>query len=111
MPLQVTFVDDVVAANVAVVSGDVAPGSVYNVAGGAPVRLLDVIDTIEELTGRGIALDRRPPSPGDVDRTAGRITRIESDLGWRPRTGLRQGLRAQIEWQRRAWRLDHGRSA
>ena len=97
---DVTFVDDVVAANVAAATGDVEPGSVYNVAGGAPVELRHVIETVESLTGRTITIERRPPAPGDVARTSGRTKRIEADLGWRPRTDLEHGLTAQIEWQR-----------
>lgn len=95
-----TFVGDVVAANVAAVVSDVAPGPVYNVAGGTSARLLDVIETVESLTGRTVTIDRRPASAGDVARTSGRTERIRGDLGWQPRTGLVDGLAAQIDWQR-----------
>jgi nucleoside-diphosphate-sugar epimerase len=53
---------------------------------------------IEELSGRRLELDRRPGGVGEARRTGcdGRLARQE--LGFVPRTELRAGLAAQLEW-------------
>lgn len=94
-----TFVDDVVQANLLAAAADVAPGSVVNVAGGAPVSVNALIDAASSAIGASIAVERRPPQPGDVDATGGAIERARELLGWQPATTLEQGLSLQARWQ------------
>lgn len=93
-----TYVDDVVEANVLAGSAALPPGRVLNIAGGTSATLLDVVRIVEELTGRHVAIDRRPPQPGDVRRTGGSIERAVQELGWRPRVSLAEGLARQVAW-------------
>ena len=93
-----TYVSDIVAANVAAASADVAPGTVVNVAGGASCTLGHLVETVGELLGRPVPLDRRPDQPGDVARTGGSIERASQLLGWEPAVDLRTGLARQVEW-------------
>ena len=97
---EFTFVDDVVAANVAAARADVAPGTVVNVAGIEETKVRDVIELVGELAGGPVPLDEQPPAPGDVARTGGSIERATALLGWAPRTPLRDGLAAQLAWHR-----------
>jgi UDP-glucuronate 4-epimerase len=92
-----TYVGDAVEATVAAMTG--APSdAIYNVGGGTEATMLEVIEVLERLTGRALALRKLPAVPGDVRRTSGDIGRIRSELGWRPLTPLAEGLRAQWEW-------------
>lgn len=93
-----TYVDDVVEANLAAASADVPPGTVANVAGGDSCSMRELIDLVAELVGQRVPIDRRPPQPGDVDRTGGDIERAERLLGWAPSVTLREGVSAQVEW-------------
>jgi nucleoside-diphosphate-sugar epimerase len=93
-----TYVGDIVEANVLALERDVVPGTVMNVSGGDSADLTTVIRTIEDLLGVSIPIERRAGEPGDVDRTGASTERIESVLGWRPRTKLREGLARQVEW-------------
>lgn len=95
-----TFVGDVVAANRAAAEAELAPGTVMNIAGGASLRLGDVIDLVGELVGRPVPLDRLAAQPGDVQRTGGSIERANELLGWSPQTDIRTGLAAQVAWHR-----------
>jgi UDP-glucuronate 4-epimerase len=92
-----TYVDDVVQGTIAAARRG-RPGAVYNVGGGSPVELVAAIGMIEELSGRRLVLDRRPAGVGEARRTGcdGRLAREE--LGFVPRTELRAGLAAQLEW-------------
>ena len=93
-----TFVDDVVEANMLAGSSSLPPGTVLNVAGGTASTLLEVVQLVEELTGRAVMLHRRQSERGDVRRTGGSIERADALLGWRPTVSLREGLTRQVTW-------------
>lgn len=94
-----TYVDDIVDANVlAMTHGDVNKGAVYNVCGGTDATVNDVLNTLEELAGAPVPVERVESVSGDVRRTAGNSTKIRADLGWTPKTSLRDGLSAQLQW-------------
>jgi predicted glycosyltransferase/nucleoside-diphosphate-sugar epimerase len=93
---EFTYVGDVVRATIAAAARG-ERGSVYNVGGGQPVALLDVIAMLEGLLGSPLALDHVEAGPGDPRRTEADVTRAARDLGYRPATTLEAGLAAQIE--------------
>lgn len=98
---EFTYVADVVRATIA--AADIGElGSVYNVGGGLPVALLDVIAVLEDLLGRRLEVEHTETAPGDPRRTEADITRAARDLGYRPVTDLASGLAAQIESARAA---------
>ena len=92
-----TFVDDVVAGTLAAARLG-RPGAVYNIGGGSPIELLDAIRMIGDLTGRSLELDHRPAQVGEARRTSCDGDRARHELGFVPRTELRDGLAAQLEW-------------
>lgn len=92
-----TFVGDVVEAIIR--SGqeaDALRGDVFNVGGGFPTSLKEVVDIVENLTGQPLNLDRQAAPAGDVRRTAADISRSTRALGWRPTTTLQDGLAQQL---------------
>ena len=99
-----TFVDDVVAGPLAAARLG-RPGGVSNIGGGSPVELLAAIRMIGELTGRSLELDHRPTPVGEARRTSCDGDLARRELGFVPRTELRDGLLAQLEWTLAAGRL------
>jgi nucleoside-diphosphate-sugar epimerase len=95
-----TYVGDVVAANLAAGTADVASGSVLNVAGGGDITMADLLDLVGEVVGRPVPVVRQGPQPGDVDRTGGTIERAATLLGWSPAVDVRAGVERQVEWHR-----------
>jgi nucleoside-diphosphate-sugar epimerase len=92
-----TYVDDVVEATI--LAMERAPqGALYNVGGGEEVSMLHAIETLGRVAGRRLEVVRGTRIEGDVSRTAADTSRIERDLGWRPRTSFEQGLEAQWRW-------------
>jgi len=91
-----TYVDDAVAATLAAARHG-RPGAVYNVGGGRPVELRDVIPVIAEHCG-GTVIEHLPAARGDVRATCADGTRALSELGIRPQVTLSEGLRRQIAW-------------
>ena len=97
---EFTYVDDIVRANLAAASADVAPGTFMNVAGGAEITLNDLIDLVGELAGTPVSVEPNDAQAGDAIRNGGAIDRARELLGWEPTTSLRDGVAAQLEWNR-----------
>jgi UDP-glucuronate 4-epimerase len=93
-----TYVDDVVAANIAAVATEPPPGTVANVAGGSVTTMGEVVDLIGELAGHPVLIDARPAQPGDVRATCAQTHLASQVLGWEPRTDLRTGVARQMAW-------------
>ena len=98
-----TFVDDVVAANIAAASRPVDPGTVLNVAGGSNVSVNETLAIIEGLNGRPLKVQHAEVVKGDVFRTGGDTTRINAVLGWRPEVTIEQGLARHLAWARQTF--------
>lgn len=95
-----TYVDDVVAANIRAALAPTVSGVVYNVAGGSNVSMNEVLDLLRKLTGSRLHVEYVGAVAGDVRRTAGSIDRIVSDLGWKPKISLEEGLERHLAWGR-----------
>jgi nucleoside-diphosphate-sugar epimerase len=94
-----TFVDDVVAANLACLSApDVAAGNVYNVAWGNRVSLLELAATLGRLLGVSLPPVHRAARPGDVRDSQADATRARMLLGWSPSVPFEEGLRRTVAW-------------
>lgn len=96
---DVTYVDDVVEANMAAATAHVEHGAVFNIAAGCAITLNELIEAVESATGAMLSLERQPPSPGDVVRTGGDIDQAAVKLGWRPRVAVKDGIARQVAWQ------------
>jgi UDP-glucuronate 4-epimerase len=95
-----TFVDDVVAANLASAASELGPGTVLNVAGGSHASVNEVIALIAKLTGNHLLVDRQAARAGDVTVTSGNVDKIRRLLDWQPTVALEQGLARQVAWHR-----------
>jgi UDP-glucuronate 4-epimerase len=94
-----TFVDDIVGGILA--SLDKCDRyRIYNLGGSDPVTLSQLLSELERAIGKQAIIDRRPAQPGDVERTYADLTRSTSELGYRPRTSLSEGLRKFVAWFR-----------
>lgn len=92
--------DGVAATLLAFEQREKALGETFNVGGGEIVSLNTVRKMLEELMGRKIEIDRKPPRPGDQKHTSANIDKARRILGYNPTTKVYDGLKAQIEWQK-----------
>ena len=76
----------------------IAPYREVNIAGGRTVGLMRYIETIEEILGRKARLNLLPMQAGDVARTSGSPALLEALTGYRPDTGIKEGLTSFIDW-------------
>ncbi len=95
-----TFVEDVVAANLAAAQVEgVPPGTVLNVAGGGSITVNGLIEELQSVVGRPVRTARQPKQPGDVQQTGGTIDLAGRVLGWAPQVAVPEGLARQVAWR------------
>jgi UDP-glucuronate 4-epimerase len=94
-----TFVGDVVEANKLAAFSEVSPGSVFNIGGGSPISLNQVISSLEEIMDLKIEIEESPLGPGNPMVTTADCTAAGSELGWKPKMNIYEGLKAQVLWQ------------
>jgi len=92
-----TFVGDAVDATVAAMERG-RPGELYNVGGGEEASMAEAIALAERIAGTSLSVERHGAASGDVRRTRADVSKAERELGWRPTTGVEDGLRAQWAW-------------
>ena len=110
-----TFVEDVVEALVRVLdkpperdagwssiapdpATSAAPYRIYNIGNDRPVRLMDIIKELESALGREAQKKYLPLQPGDMQVTHANVDDLHRDIGYRPTTDLKVGIRAFANW-------------
>ena len=117
-----TYVDDIVEGIIRVMQNPpvvkkgedglpIPPYKVYNIGNGHPENLLDFVSILQEELVRAGVLPKDydfeshkelvPMQPGDVPITYADTTALEHDLGYKPSTDLRTGLRKFAEWYKK----------
>lgn len=94
------FVDDAINAMLLCACDPIAHGKIYNL-GGAPISLLDLAKLMIEVNGGGsyeIVPFPEKRKRIDIGNYYGNYNLIRSEVGWQPRTALRDGLRSTIEY-------------
>jgi len=77
-----------------------APFRVVNIGNNDKVRLEDFVDAIEAECGRPAIRNYMDMQQGDVPATWADATLLEQLTGYRPQTGVREGIREFVAWYR-----------
>lgn len=97
-----TFIDDIIEgvlrAADRIEQSDCDNYRIWNLGGSAPITLAHLVAAIERVSGLRAVIERKPPQPGDVERTFADLSRSRSELGFEPRTPLAEGLVRQWAW-------------
>lgn len=91
-----TFVRDVVGANIRAAESDAV--GVFNIACQRRIDLLELADTIMQLTGTRLEPEHVAPRPGDVRDSLAEIASAREAFGYEPAYTLTDGLRETIAW-------------
>ncbi len=91
-----TYIDDIVAGILSAADHIEEYGyRIWNLGGSSPVSLSEMVATIGKVVGKEPILDKKPMQPGDVERTYADLTRSEKELGYKPTTSLKEGIKKQ----------------
>jgi UDP-glucuronate 4-epimerase len=118
-----TYIDDIVEGVIRVLdkapsgnvdwSGDApdpgtsrAPYKLYNIGNNNPVRLMDMIETLERCLGKTAVKNFLPMQPGDVPATFADVDDLMRDVGFKPATSIEEGLEKFASWYREFYGTD-----
>lgn len=96
---DVLYVEDLIRAFDAFIASSL-PSAVFNIGGGSgnTVSLLELLDLLEELSGKRSAIAYQEWRPSDQKVYISDLSRIKRQLGWQPRVSFREGLGRLIAW-------------
>jgi UDP-glucuronate 4-epimerase len=92
-----TFIEDTVQGIMGALAYDCSY-DVFNLGNSHPVKLIDLIRTIETALGKKAAIQWMTDQPGDVPITYADISKAQKILGYRPATSLKAGIDKFLEW-------------
>ncbi len=101
-----TYIDDIVEGTMRVLysipkAGECengVPYKIYNIGCSHPVKLMDFISEMESALGKEAVKEYLPMQQGDVSRTYADTSRLEKELGYKPKISLHEGIAKFIEW-------------
>ncbi len=78
---------------------------IINLGSDRPVKLQQIIKSIEHLLGQGALIHSRPVHPADVPATWADVSKARRLLDWEPQTVWEDGLERTVEWylKNREW--------
>lgn len=117
MQRDFTYIDDIVEGVVRVMnnipkadpewrsdrpnpSTSCVPYKLYNIGNNNPVALMDFIKAIEKAVGKKAVKKYLPLQPGDVPATFADINDLIRDTGFKPSTGVEEGIDSFVKWYR-----------
>ena len=94
-----TYVADCVDATARAVTFG-PTGDIFNIGGGEVISAIDAVRMIEDITGKKARVTHGPVRPGEQSHALADTSKARETFGWQSSTGIREGLEAQVEWQR-----------
>jgi UDP-glucuronate 4-epimerase len=101
MKRDFTYIDDIIEGIIRVIDRiPLSPGAyrLYNIGCGRPVDLMAFIEAIEKSAGRKAKKELLPMQAGDVPVTWADTGELEADTGYRPETGIEEGIPRFVAW-------------
>jgi UDP-glucose 4-epimerase len=93
-----TFIDNVVAANLAALVRPGVSGRTFNIGCGGRYTLRELLEAIGAATGRTIDPEFRPGRLGDVPHSQADISLAREHLGYDPAVDFAEGIRRSVAW-------------
>lgn len=101
-----TFIDDIANGSIMVLDKppvtesceNGVPYAIYNIGCSHAVKLMDYIHEIELAFGKEARKEMLPMQPGDVYMTNADTTRLETEIGYKPKVLLHEGIGKFIDW-------------
>lgn len=95
-----TYIDDIVSGIKAAIEYKDTKYEIFNLGGGAPVTLREMIHTIESVLGKKAIIKEYPMQPGDVYKTVSDCQKARQLLNYQSKTSFREGIENFINWQK-----------
>ena len=101
-----TYIDDIAEGTMQVIDhcpdaqkcANHVPYKIYNIGCSHPVQLMDFIQEIESALHRKAIKNYMPMQLGDVYKTYADTTKLETEINYKPKVELHDGIRRFIDW-------------
>jgi UDP-glucuronate 4-epimerase len=91
-----TYIDDIINGIIKATKPSEEKHRIYNLGSSNPVTINEVVDIVEELTGKRIKRIYKEKPQEDVQMTFADISKAKKELNWTPKINIRQGLKKII---------------
>ena len=113
MKRDFTYIDDIIEGvlrtmdrvpknNINKFSASKAPYELYNIGNNNPVNLDDFIRAIEIACGKEAIRKNMPMQQGDVPITYADVDPLIKDVGFKPSTSIKDGVKKFVDWYKKA---------
>ncbi|MCS7075706.1 MAG: SDR family oxidoreductase [Bacteroidia bacterium] len=92
-----TYVDNNVEANLLACTKENVAGKVYNIACGTNFTLLELVRTLNEITGKNISPVHTEKRSGDIMHSLADIQKAQKDLGYQVKVSFKEGLSLLVQ--------------
>ncbi len=98
MKRDFTYIADIVQGTVQAIDRTKKDFQIYNLGNHKSEELMTLISLLEEKLEKKAIIEFKPMQMGDVVDTFADIAKAEKDLGFNPKTSLKEGISHFIEW-------------
>lgn len=98
-----TYIDDIARGTIAALKP--LGYEVINLGGHEVISINQLVEMVEELTGKKAVVQHGPPNLADMRTNQADVSKAKELLGWKPQVNLREGLANLIKWynEEREW--------
>ena len=82
-----------------------APFKVFNIGNSDPIPLMEYVYALEDVLGKKAIIEYLPMQPGDVEATSADTSLLESYIGFKPKTNIKDGIKKFIEWYKNYYQI------
>lgn len=94
-----TYIDDIIDGTTSAIN--TCDGyKIYNLGESRAITVNNLIAEIEKALGKKAVIEHLPLQPGDVFQTYADVTKAQSELGYKPKTAIGDGLKLFVDWLR-----------
>lgn len=95
---DLTYVDNVVQANLLAAASPTAAGKIINIAEGKSLSERDLLEVLKEITNRDCVPRFLEKLPGKVQHSRASIERARILLGYAPSVEFKEGMKRTVDW-------------
>jgi UDP-glucose 4-epimerase len=95
---DLTYVEDIVAANLMLMETDDADGEILNIGGGKRITVIQLYDHLRRLLESDVEPIYGEEIKGDAKHTLSNVGKAEKLIGYKPTTDIETGLEKFINW-------------
>ena len=93
------YVEDLAEGNVLALQS-IGKNKIYNLDGNEKITIKKIVDLLKELLGN-VKIEYKPSRHGDFSGKDVSSELAKKELGWKPKTGLEEGLKKYINWYKK----------